>query len=85
MTVFDLYPKACTHVHSDLYSFSLTLELGLIPLSRPPTPQAWYGRGATFQLEVSPSSGQGKSKGVYRNAQTRRVRSQGAHRGGDDE
>ena len=68
MTVFDLYPKACTHFHSNFYSFSLTLELGLIPLSRPPTPHAWYERGPAFQLEVSPSSGQGKSKGVYRDA-----------------
>ena len=85
MTVFDLYPKVGTQFHSNPHSLLSTPGLGSIPLSRPPTPQARHQPGATFQLEVSPPSGQGKSKGVYRDAQKRRVKSQGAHRGGDDE
>jgi hypothetical protein len=83
MTIFDLYPKVGMQFHSN--TPSSTPYLGCIPLSRPPTSQARHGPGATFQLEISPPRGQGESKGVYRDTQKGRVKSQGAHRGRNDE
>ena len=85
ITIFDIYPKVGMQFRSNLHSLSSTPTLGRIPLSRPPTPQARHELRAIFQLEVSPPSGQGESKGVYRDAQKGRVKGQGAHRGGDDE